>query len=161
MIISASRRTDIPAFYAEWFMNRVREGYFCRVNPFNSKQVSGFSLKPEDVDAICFWTKNPRPLIKHLDTQRHHARRRLQPREGQSQAAALEPAADPSQAIPNGLSIAAVSCGEDVGQQICHPGERDQTRQFRLEQEPVLVNWYPFRGGRRISAIDRQGLLVL
>jgi DNA repair photolyase len=67
MIISASRRTDIPAFYADWFMNRVREGYFHRVNPFNSKQVSGFSLKPEDVDAICFWTKNPKPLIKHLD----------------------------------------------------------------------------------------------
>jgi hypothetical protein len=67
MIISASRRTDIPAFYAEWFMKRVREGYFHRVNPFNSNQVSGFSLKTEDVDAICFWTKNPRPLMKHLD----------------------------------------------------------------------------------------------
>jgi DNA repair photolyase len=67
MIISASRRTDIPAFYAEWFINRVREGYFYRVNPFNSKQISGFSLKAEDVDAICFWTKNPRPLMKYLD----------------------------------------------------------------------------------------------
>jgi len=67
MIISASRRTDIPAFYSEWFMKRIREGYFYRVNPFNSNQVSGFSLKPEDVDAICFWTKNPAPLMKHLD----------------------------------------------------------------------------------------------
>ena len=67
MIISASRRTDIPAFYVDWFMNRVRAGYFHRVNPFNSNQVSGFSLKPEDVNAICFWTKNPRPLMKHLD----------------------------------------------------------------------------------------------
>jgi len=66
MIISASRRTDIPAFYADWFMKRVREGFFYRINPFNSNQVSGFSLKPEDVDAICFWTKNPRPLMKHL-----------------------------------------------------------------------------------------------
>ncbi|RII28861.1 MAG: hypothetical protein CXR31_03030 [Geobacter sp.] len=67
MIISASRRTDIPAFYSEWFMGRIRAGFFHRVNPFNSKQVSGFSLKPEDVDAICFWTKNPRPLMEHLD----------------------------------------------------------------------------------------------
>lgn len=67
MIISASRRTDIPAIYSDWFMNRVRDGFFHRVNPFNSNQVSGFSLKPEDVDAICFWTKNPRPLMKHLD----------------------------------------------------------------------------------------------
>ena len=67
MIISASRRTDIPAFYADWFMNRVRDRFFHRVNPFNSNQVSGFSLNPEDVDAICFWTKNPRPMMKHLE----------------------------------------------------------------------------------------------
>lgn len=67
MIISASRRTDIPAFYAEWFMKRMRAGYFYRVNPFNSRQVTGFSLKPEDVDAVCFWTKNPQPLMQYLD----------------------------------------------------------------------------------------------
>jgi DNA repair photolyase len=67
MIISASRRTDIPAFYSDWFMNRIREGFFHRVNPFNSNQVSGFSLNPEYVDAICFWTKNPKPLMQHLD----------------------------------------------------------------------------------------------
>ena len=67
MIISASRRTDIPAFYSEWFMNRIRAGFFYRVNPFNSRQVSSFSLKPEDVHAVCFWTKNPRPLMQHLD----------------------------------------------------------------------------------------------
>lgn len=66
MIISASRRTDIPAFYSEWFLQRIRAGYFHRVNPFNSRQVSGCSLKAEDVDAICFWTKNPRPLLPSL-----------------------------------------------------------------------------------------------
>jgi len=66
MIISASRRTDIPAFYSEWFMNRIRAGYFYRVNPFNSRQVSGFSLQPEHLDAICFWTKNPLPLLPSL-----------------------------------------------------------------------------------------------
>jgi len=67
MIISASRRTDIPAFYSDWFMGRTREGFFHRVNPFNSKQVSAFSLKPEHLEAICFWTKNPKPLMQHLD----------------------------------------------------------------------------------------------
>jgi len=67
VIISASRRTDIPAFYAEWFMKRVRAGYFYRVNPFNSRQVSRFSLQAKDVDAICFWTKNPQPLVQYLD----------------------------------------------------------------------------------------------
>lgn len=66
MIISASRRTDIPAFYAEWFMNRIQAGYCTVPNPFNWKQVSYISLKPEDVDVIVFWTRHPRPLFPHL-----------------------------------------------------------------------------------------------
>jgi hypothetical protein len=67
MIISASRRTDIPAFYARWFMNRIRAG-FCEVpNPFNRQQVSFVSLLPEDVDVIVFWTRNPRPFFPYLD----------------------------------------------------------------------------------------------
>lgn len=66
MIISASRRTDIPACYPEWFMNRIREGFFHTRNPFNPKQVSSHSLLPRDVDAIVFWTKNPKPLTAHL-----------------------------------------------------------------------------------------------
>ena len=67
MIISASRRTDIPAFYAEWMVRRLREGYCTVANPFNRNQVARISLKPEDVDAIVFWTRNPRPLMPHLD----------------------------------------------------------------------------------------------
>jgi len=66
MIISASRRTDIPAFYADWFMRRVREGYCVTRNPFNPRQARRLSLKPEDVDAIVFWSKNPAPLMEHL-----------------------------------------------------------------------------------------------
>jgi hypothetical protein len=67
VIISASRRTDIPAFYAEWFINRIRAG-FCDVpNPFNRDQVTRVSLRPEDVDVIVFWTRNLRPLFRHLD----------------------------------------------------------------------------------------------
>ena len=67
MIISASRRTDIPAFYAEWMVRRLREGYCTVANPFNRNQVTRISLKPEDVDAIVFWTRNPRPLLPYLD----------------------------------------------------------------------------------------------
>ncbi|MDT8448162.1 MAG: DUF1848 domain-containing protein [bacterium] len=66
MIISASRRTDIPAFYSEWFVNRLRAGYLLTRNPFNAHQVSKVSLLPEDVTAIVFWTRNPTPLMKHL-----------------------------------------------------------------------------------------------
>src|SRR5580658_9366443 len=66
MIISASRRTDIPAFYASWFMNRLRAGFCLVPNPYNPRQTSRVSLVPADVDAIVFWTRNPRPLLPHL-----------------------------------------------------------------------------------------------
>ncbi len=66
MIISASRRTDIPAWYGDWFIHRLREG-FCEVqNPFNAGQVSRISLAREDVDCIVFWTRFPRTLEPHL-----------------------------------------------------------------------------------------------
>ncbi|MDO6543686.1 DUF1848 domain-containing protein [Photobacterium sanguinicancri] len=67
MIISASRRTDIPAFYTPWFMNRIREGFLLTRNPFNAHQIRRVSLLPEDVDVIVFWTRNPRMLMGHLD----------------------------------------------------------------------------------------------
>ena len=66
MIISASRRTDIPAFYSEWLSRRLDAG-FCRVpNPFNPKQISEISLRSDDVDCIVFWTKNPAPMLPRL-----------------------------------------------------------------------------------------------
>jgi len=67
VIISASRRTDIPALYHQWFMNRIRDGFCLVPNPFNRKQISRVSLKVEDVDALVFWSKNPHPMLKHLD----------------------------------------------------------------------------------------------
>ncbi|MGL4755077.1 MAG: DUF1848 domain-containing protein [Aeromonadaceae bacterium] len=68
MIISASRRTDIPAFYSEWFMNRVNAGFLLTRNPFNHNQVKRISLLPNDVDAFVFWTRNPSKLLPHLPT---------------------------------------------------------------------------------------------
>jgi len=63
-IISASRATDIPAFYSEWFINRLRAGYVKWFNPFNGKpQYVSF----ENAKAIVFWSKNPRPLFRALD----------------------------------------------------------------------------------------------
>jgi hypothetical protein len=66
MIISASRRTDIPTFYTDWFMNRIREGYLCVRNPFNKNQVSKIALDSGLVDCIVFWTKNPIPMLNRL-----------------------------------------------------------------------------------------------
>lgn len=67
MIISASRRTDIPSFYSRWFMNRIKAGFVLVPNPFNPKMVSRVSLDPAVVDCIVFWTKNPAPMIEKLD----------------------------------------------------------------------------------------------
>ncbi len=54
MIIHASMRTDIPAFYSEWFTNRIREGYVRVRNPYDPLQVTEYSLDPEVVDLIVF-----------------------------------------------------------------------------------------------------------
>jgi DNA repair photolyase len=65
-IISASRRTDIPAFYSDWFFERIQEGFVLVRNPMNLHQVSRISLKREVVDCIVFWTKNPENILPKL-----------------------------------------------------------------------------------------------
>lgn len=72
MIISASRRTDIPAYYADWFFNRIREKFVYVRNPMNPHQISEVPLSPEVVDGIVFWTKNPLPMLGRLDELRDY-----------------------------------------------------------------------------------------
>ena len=67
MILSVSRRTDIPAFFPKWFMGRLRDGFVLARNPMNHRQVSRIPLSPAVVDCIVFWTKNPAPLLPFLD----------------------------------------------------------------------------------------------
>lgn len=67
MIISASRRTDIPALYPDWFFNRLKAGFLLARNPLNRTQVFKISLLPDTVDCIVFWTKNPQPIFKYLN----------------------------------------------------------------------------------------------
>lgn len=66
MIISASRRSDIPAFYGEWFIRRLRDRFVVIPNPFNAHHFSIQSLSPDDVEAIVFWSKNPLPFFTYL-----------------------------------------------------------------------------------------------
>jgi hypothetical protein len=66
VIISASRRTDLPAFHASWLMNRLRAGFCEVVNPFNPEQRSRIDLAPEAVEVIVFWTRYAAPLLGHL-----------------------------------------------------------------------------------------------
>ena len=67
MIINTGMRTDIPAFYSEWFLNRIQEGYVLVRNPYNPSQVTKYSLSPEVVDLISFCTKNPAQMLPRMD----------------------------------------------------------------------------------------------
>ena len=67
MIIQTGMRTDIPAFYSEWLINRIKEGYVLVRNPYNLNQVTRYSLSPDCVDLIAFCTKNPAPMLSHMD----------------------------------------------------------------------------------------------
>jgi len=67
MILSVSRRTDIPNYYSDWFFNRIKEGFLYVRNPMNIHQISKIDLSPEVIDCIVFWTKNPENMIERLD----------------------------------------------------------------------------------------------
>ncbi|WP_308547508.1 DUF1848 domain-containing protein [uncultured Parabacteroides sp.] len=68
VVVSASRSTDIPAFYADWFFDRLRKGYSAWTNPFNGKKSY---IAYEDTRFIIFWSKNPCPLLNHIDYLRN------------------------------------------------------------------------------------------
>ena len=72
MILSVSRRTDIPAFYADWFFRRLQAGYVLVRNPYRFHAVSRIALSPDVVDGIVFWTKNPAPMLARLNELRDY-----------------------------------------------------------------------------------------
>jgi hypothetical protein len=77
MILSVSRRTDIPTFYSDWFFEQLKNGFVLVPNPMNSKQTAKIKLEPikknvmggvesGTIEGIVFWTKNPQPMIERL-----------------------------------------------------------------------------------------------
>ncbi len=66
MILNTGSRTDIPAFYSDWFYNRIQEGYCLVRNPYYPEQVMKYVLSPQVIDAIVFCTKNPQPMLDRL-----------------------------------------------------------------------------------------------
>lgn len=67
MILQTGMRTDIPAFYSKWFINRIKEGYVLVRNPYNPSAVTRYRINPDVVDLIAFCTKNPAPMLPHMD----------------------------------------------------------------------------------------------
>ena len=70
MIIQTGMRTDIPAFYTPWFLNRLRAGFVLVRNPYDASAVTRYRLTPDVVDLIGFCTKNPQPMLPHMDMLR-------------------------------------------------------------------------------------------
>lgn len=67
MIINTGMRTDIPAFYAEWFIKRIKAGYVLVRNPYRPEWITRYALDPKVVDCIAFCTKNPAPMLPYMD----------------------------------------------------------------------------------------------
>lgn len=67
MIIQTGMRTDIPAFYSKWLINRIKEGFVLVRNPYNPLQVTRYHLSPDVVDLIVFCTKNPGPMLPYME----------------------------------------------------------------------------------------------
>ncbi len=67
MIINTGQRTDIPAFYSDWFVNRLKAGFVLVRNPYDPRSVTRYRLSPDVVDLIGFCTKNPAPMLPHMD----------------------------------------------------------------------------------------------
>ena len=72
MIINTGQRTDIPAFYPEWFANRLQEGFVCVRNPYDPQQVTRYRLDPSIVDLIGFCSKNPSPMFPFMHLLRDY-----------------------------------------------------------------------------------------
>ena len=73
MILSVSRRTDVPNYYSDWFINRLKEGFLYVRNPMNTHQISRINLSPEVIDCIVFWTKNPANMLGKLEYLQDYA----------------------------------------------------------------------------------------
>lgn len=66
MIISVSRRTDVPAYFSKWFFEQLLKGSCTVANPFNPNQIYNVDLTPSNVTAFVFWTRNPAPMLRKL-----------------------------------------------------------------------------------------------
>lgn len=73
MILNTGSRTDIPAYFPDWFLNRVREGFVLVRNPFDPRQVTRYRISPDVVDCLSFCTKNPGPLLERLEEPENRA----------------------------------------------------------------------------------------
>lgn len=66
MILNTGSRTDIPAYYSDWFYNRIKEGYVLVRNPYYPLQITKYFLNADIIDIMVFCTKNPLPMVDRI-----------------------------------------------------------------------------------------------
>jgi len=113
VIISASRRCDLPAFGFESFLRSVAEGSVDLRNPFNAASIRRVSLAPNEVDCIVFWTRDPRPLLAGLDRLGELRERCFVQVTVTGYPPSLEPGVAPTGAIIEAVRILAARIGRE------------------------------------------------
>ena len=112
MLISVSRRCDIPRFQFDWFLERLNEGFVDAANPFNAAQVKRISLLPEDTAFFVFWTRDPRPILAHAGQLEKAGRRFYIMVTVTGYPAVLEPNVPPAETICAAMNQAARIIGK-------------------------------------------------
>ncbi|MDR3162093.1 MAG: DUF1848 domain-containing protein [Spirochaetaceae bacterium] len=173
MIISVSRRGDIPRFHFDWFMERLGEGFTETVNPFNAAQVRRVSLLPEDAEVLVFWTRDPGVIARRaeeLGGRRYYVMTTLT-----GYGPLLEPNMPPPEAVIAAIRDLAGMLGperliwrydplflSDETDRAFHLRNfRALSRALRGAVSRVITSVYDEYGGsrRRIAALERAGAL--
>ncbi|GHV91265.1 hypothetical protein AGMMS50268_17680 [Spirochaetia bacterium] len=177
MIISVSRRCDIPRFRFDWFRERLDAGYAEVVNPYNKAQVRRVSLLPREVTALVFWTRDPGPILAHAEELEARGCRFYVMVTLTGYPAVLEPNMPPREAIIAAMGELAEKLGPDRVIWRYDPiflsslTDRDfHLRNFKaLARElagkvrRVIISIYDEYGGakRRLAALEKAGSLIM
>ncbi|MDR2364176.1 MAG: DUF1848 domain-containing protein [Spirochaetaceae bacterium] len=175
MIISVSRRGDIPRFQFDWFMERLEEGFVDVGNPFNAAQVRRVSLNPRDAEVLVFWTRDPRAILTHGETLEGRGYRFYVMTTLTGYPAVLEPDMPAPQAVITAMEGLADKLGPERNIWRYDPlflstgtDPAFHIRNFRLLSQAlkgkvrrVIISVYDEYGGakRRIAAREKAGTL--
>jgi hypothetical protein len=173
MIISISRRCDIPRFRFDWFLERLEAGFAEVPNPFNARQVRRVGLSPEEAEVLVFWTRDPRPLAAHAGELERRGRRFYVMVTLTAYPALLEPQAPEPEAVIDALGELAEKTGprrviwrydpvflSSLTDEAFHRENfAALARRLRGKTRRVIISLYdPYRGAqRRIGALERGG----
>jgi hypothetical protein len=175
MIISVSRREDIPRFQFDWFMERLEEGFVEVGNPFNAAQIRRVPLTPRDAEVLVFWTRDPRAILTHAESLEERGYRFYV----MTTLTGYPPVLEPNMPAPQTIITAMGGLADKLGPSrniwrydplfLCTDTDPAfHIRNFRLLSQAlkgmvrrVIISVYDEYGGakRRIAAREKAGIL--